>query len=164
MKRPANRLIAIAVAILVLPFLGLGVLVNVASAQQPDADAVKAAVYGVFAALSARDISKMEVLWVHDDNVAVLNVRDKTPSIGWDAGKKNWEAVIDFFSEVKAEPKEGPYIQINQGVASTTTVVAVQGKNKTGQPLSFTVLATQVYVKRGDRWLAVAHHASRAPD
>jgi ketosteroid isomerase-like protein len=159
-----NRIIAIAVAAVALLFLGLGMLVNSASAQQSDADAVKAAVYGVFAALSARDMSKMEALWVHDDNVVVINVRDKVPSIGWDAGKKNWEAVFDFFSEVSAVPKEGPHIQINQGTASTTTVVAVQAKNKAGQPLSFTVLATQVYLKRGDRWLAVAHHASRAPD
>jgi ketosteroid isomerase-like protein len=159
-----NRIIAVAAAALALLFLGLGMPVNSASAQQSDADAVKAAVYGVFAALSARDMSKMEALWVHDDNVVVINVRDKAPSIGWDAGKKNWEAVFDFFSEVSAVPKEGPHIQINQGSASTTTVVAVQGKNKAGQPLSFTVLATQVYLKRGDRWLAVAHHASRAPD
>ena len=159
-----NRIAAVAVSTAALLFLGLGMLVNNASAQQSDADAVKAAVYGVFAALSARDMSKMEALWLHDDNVVVINVRDKAPSIGWDAGKKNWEAVFDFFSEVSAVPKEGPHIQINQGTASTTTVVAVQGKNKAGQPLSFTVLATQVYLKRGDRWLAVAHHASRVPD
>jgi ketosteroid isomerase-like protein len=153
-----------AVAAPVLLLLGLGILVNGAAAQPSDADVVKTAVRSFFATLSARDMSKMEAIWAHDGNVVVINVRDKTPSIGWEAAKKNWEAVFDFFSEVNATPKEDPHVQFYQGVASTTAVVAVQGKNKAGQPLSFSVLATEVYVKRGDRWLVVAHHASRVPD
>ena len=43
-------------------------------------------------------------------------------------------------------------------------VVGVEGKNKSGQALSFTIIETQVYEKRGDRWLMVSHHASRVPE
>jgi hypothetical protein len=42
--------------------------------------------------------------------------------------------------------------------------VGVEGKNKSGQALSFTIIETQVYEKRGDRWLMVSHHASRVPE
>jgi hypothetical protein len=42
--------------------------------------------------------------------------------------------------------------------------VGVEGKDKRGQALSFTIIETQVYEKRGDRWLMVSHHASRVPD
>jgi ketosteroid isomerase-like protein len=158
-----NRIIAIAVAAATLPFLALGMFDNRASAQKSDAEAVKAAVYAFFAAVSSRDISRMEALWAHDNNVAVVNVRDKAPSIGWNAGRKNWEAVFDFFSEVNPKPAE-PHVQFIQGTALTATVVTLQGKTKAGQPISFTILASQAYVNRGDRWLAVAHHAHRTPD
>ena len=49
-------------------------------------------------------------------------------------------------------------------MASTTGVVGVAGKNKSGQALRFTIIETQVYEKRGDRWLMVSHHASRVPE
>jgi ketosteroid isomerase-like protein len=45
-----------------------------------------------------------------------------------------------------------------------TGVVGVEGKNKSGQALSFIIIETQVYEKRGDRWLMVSHHASRVPE
>jgi ketosteroid isomerase-like protein len=132
--------------------------------QQSDAEAVKAAVYAIYAALSARDMGMMEPLWVHNSDVVVVNVRNKVPSIGWDACKKNWQSVFDAYSEVRAVPEHAPHIQFLHGVASATSVIAVQGKNKAGQPLSLSVLSTQIFVKPGDRWLAVAHHASRVPD
>jgi ketosteroid isomerase-like protein len=108
-------------------------------------------------------MSKMDPLWVHGADVVVVNVPNKVPSIGWDAAKKNWEAVFDHWSEVSARPND-PHIQFIQGAASTTTIVTVNGKTKDGQPASQSVMATQIFVKHGQRWLAVAHHASRIPD
>ena len=40
----------------------------------------------------------------------------------------------------------------------------VQGRTKEDKPLSFRVIQTDVFEKRGDRWLLVSHHASRIPD
>jgi ketosteroid isomerase-like protein len=140
------------------------VLVNGASGQQSDTDAVRATLANFFVVLSSRDISKMEPLWVRDANVVLINPPDKAPSIGWDAVKKNWEARYDSFSEWSVTPKEASNVQINQGTAATTTLVSVQGKNKAGAPQGFSALVTQVFVKRGDRWLLVSNHASRVPD
>ena len=89
----------------------------------------------------------------------------KAPAIGWDAVKKDWQdGVFGFWAELKLSPKQAPQIHIDQGTAWTTGVVGVEGKNKSGQALSFTIIETQVYEKRGGRWLMVSHHASQVPE
>lgn len=96
--------------------------------------------------------------------MVLINPRDKVPAVGWNAVKKSWQdGVFGFWAELKLSPKQAPQIHINQGTASTTGVVALEGKNKSGQALNFTVIETQVYEKRGDRWLLVSHHGSRVP-
>jgi ketosteroid isomerase-like protein len=140
------------------------VTVQVAPAQQSETDTIKATLTSFFAALSSRDINKVDPLWVHDASVVLINPPDKTASIGWDAVKKNWETRFDSFSEWNVTPKEASNIQINQGTATTTTLVSVQGKNKAGAPQGFSALVTHVFVKRGERWLIVANHASRVPE
>src|SRR5262249_15985622 len=144
--------------------LSLMVVVHSATAQQSDVDAVKGTLNNFFVALSSRDINKMEPMWVRDTNVVLVNPPDKSPSIGWDAVGKNCEARFDTFSEWSVTPKEASNVQINQGTATTTTLASVQAKNKAGAPVSFAALVTHVFVKRGDRWLIVATHASRVPD
>jgi ketosteroid isomerase-like protein len=107
----------------------------------------------------------MQSVWAQEPYVVLINPRDKAPAVGWDAVKKDWQdAVFGFWAELKLSPKQAPQIHINQGTASTTGVVGVEGKNKSGQALSFTIIETQVYEKRGDRWLMISHHASRVPE
>ena len=84
---------------------------------------------------------------------------------GWDAVKKDWQdGVFGFWAELKLSPKHAPRIHIDQGTAWTTGLVGVEGKNKSGQALSFTIIETQVYEKHGDRWDMVSHHASQVPE
>ena len=35
---------------------------------------------------------------------------------------------------------------------------------KDGEPFEFTALGTNIYEKRGDKWLVVHHHASKAAE
>ena len=53
---------------------------------------VQATIDTFHAALNSLDMSKMESVWAHDPNVMLVNPRDKTIAIGWDAVKKDWEA------------------------------------------------------------------------
>ncbi len=111
------------------------------------------------------DIGKMQGVWAQEPYVVLINPRDKAPAVGWDAVKKDWqERVFGFWAELKLSPKQAPHIHVDQTTAWTTGVVGVEGKNKSGQALSFTIIETQVYEKRGDRWLMVSHHASRVPE
>jgi ketosteroid isomerase-like protein len=147
-------------------FIGVAafVLAQSSGAQQSDIDAVKQAQNSFFAAATARDAVKMQALWVVDGNVALLLPLDKVPAIGWDAAKKSWQARFDAFSEWTVAPKDAPNIQVNQGTAVTTTVISIKGTSKAGALQDYAVHLTQVFVKRGDRWLLVANHGARVPD
>jgi ketosteroid isomerase-like protein len=161
-----NRLATLTMTTVSLLFVGVALLAGDGIAQQrSDSDNVIAAVDAFHAALSNLDIGKMQNVWAQEPYVVLINPRDKAPAIGWDAVKKDWqEGVFGFWAELKLSPKQAPQIHINQGMASTTGVVGVEGKDKRGQALSFTIIETQVYEKRGDRWLMVSHHASRVPE
>jgi ketosteroid isomerase-like protein len=163
-----NRLATRAMTMVSLLFVGVTLLAGdgISHAQQrSDSDNVNAAVNAFHAALSNLDIGKMQSVWAQEPYAVLVNPRDKAPAIGWDAVKKDWQdGVFGFWAELKLSPKQAPQIHINQGTASTTGVVGVEGKNKSGQALSFTIIETQVYEKRGDRWLMVSHHASRVPE
>ena len=133
--------------------------------QRSDSDNVNAAVDAFHAALANLDIGKMQNVWAQEPYVVLVNPRDKAPAVGRVAVKKDWQdEVFGFWAELKLSPKQAPQIHINHGTASTTGVPGVEGKNKSGQALSFTIVETQVYEKRGDRWLMVSHHASRVPE
>lgn len=161
-----NRLATLAMTAVSLLFVGVALLMGDGIAQQrSDNDNVNAAVDAFHAALSNLDMGKMQNAWAQEPYVVLINPRDKAPAVGWDAVKKDWQdGVFGFWAELKLSPKQAPQIHINQGMASTTGVVGVEGKDKRGQALSFTIIETQVYEKRGDRWLMVSHHASRVPD
>jgi ketosteroid isomerase-like protein len=144
---------------------GLAVLPGKTVAQQSDTDKVKAAIDNFHAALSALDIKKMDDVWAHDSDVMLINPRDKTgPSIGWDAVRRNWEAVFAVWSELKVTQKDGPHIHINGNVAWADATAAVAGKPKTGDPVtSAPTFESTVLEKRGDRWVFVSHSAWRVP-
>ena len=163
-----NRLATLAMTALSLLFVGIALRAGsgIGYAQQrSDSDNVNAAVNAFHAALSNLDIGKMQNVWAQEPYVVLINPRDKAPAVGWDAVKKDWqERVFGFWGELTLSPKQAPHVHIDQGTAWTTGVVGVEGKNKSGQALSFTIVETQVYEKRGDRWLMVSHHASRVPE
>lgn len=90
-------------------------------AQQSDTASVSAAINGLHNALSALDVKKMDDLWVHDSYVTLVNPRDRTVTVGWDAVRKNWEATFAFWSELKVHQLgPEPNIHINGRVACLT--------------------------------------------
>src|SRR5260370_32382596 len=144
---------------------GLAVLAGNAVPQQSDPDKVKAAIDNFHAALSALDIKKMDDVWAHDSDVMLINPRDKTgPSIGWDAVRRNWEAVFAFWSELKVTQKDGPHIHINGNVPWADATASVAGKPKTGDPVTTApTFEATVLEKRGNRWVFVSHVPWRYP-
>ena len=146
-----NRLATLAMTTVSLLFVGVALLAGdgIGYAQQrSDSDNVKAAIDAFHAALSNLDIGRMQNVWAQEPYVV-----------------KDWQdGVFGFWAELKLSPKQAPHIHVDQTTAWTTGVVGVEGKNKSGQVLSFTITETQVYEKRGDRWLMVSHHASRVPE
>jgi ketosteroid isomerase-like protein len=144
--------------------LGLSLLSSTACAQQSDTDKIKATIDDFHAAISSLDIRKMDDLWAHEPYVMVINPRDKGVSVGWDAVRKNWETVFNFWTDLKVTKTDGPHIHINGGLAWADGIAVVAGKPKTGEPISNApTLETGILEKRGDRWLVVSWSAWRAP-
>lgn len=141
---------------------GLALIAGTAVAQQSDTDKVKAALDAFGAALSALDMGKMDAVWAHDADAMLINPRDKSVSVGWDAIKKNWEAVFGFWSELKVTRTGGP-IHVSGNVAWATSISDVVGKTKAGDAVNAPTLASDVFEKRGDKWLMVSHSAWRVP-
>jgi ketosteroid isomerase-like protein len=134
--------------------LGLASLSSVGLAQQSDQDKVKAALDAFYAALSARDMAKMDAVWAHDADAMLVNPRDKAITSGWDAIVKNWEVVFASWSEIKVTRTGGP-IHVSGNVAWAMGTADVAGK--------FSALNSDILEKRGDKWLLVSHGGWRAP-
>ena len=130
---------------------------------QDQAAGVKAAIDAYHQAIESRDLSKLEPLWAHDDNVFVVNPADKTISIGWDSVRKSWESTFDAIAEVKITQTDGPHVRTNDNMAWSTGMVTADVKFKSGDTRSAPTLETDVFEKSGGKWLLVSHVASRVP-
>jgi ketosteroid isomerase-like protein len=131
-------------------------------AQQSDPDKVKMALDAFYAALSARDMGKMDPVWAHEAHAMLVNPRDKSISVGWDAIRKNWETVFASWSELKVTRTGGP-IRVSGNVAWAMGTAEVAGKSKDGAAVNFVALNSDILEKRGDNWLMVSHSGWRAP-
>ena len=144
--------------------LGLALFATGAQAQQSADKAIVAAVDGVNTAISSRDLGKMEAIWAQEPYVMLANPRDKAPFYGPDAVKKGWETAFAFWSDFKVTRTGEVQVHATPTVAWSSSTADVQGRTKDDKPLSFRGIQTDVFEKRGDRWLLVSHHASRIPD
>jgi ketosteroid isomerase-like protein len=141
-----------------------GVLAQSSGAQSSEAENLSAQLNRYFAVASERDISKVGTFWVHDPGVVLVFPSDKQAAVGWEAVKQSYQARFDSVSEWKLSAKEAPHIQVHPGTAVTTTPVLIQATAKSGAAISYTLLFTQVFVRRDDQWLLVASHGSKVPD
>jgi ketosteroid isomerase-like protein len=124
---------------------------------------VKAAIDAYHAALGSLDISKMEPLWAHEPYVMLVNPRDKSITIGWDAVRKNWETSWQQYLELKVTQADGPHIHVNGDAAWSIGIANATIKPKAGDTITAPTLETDVFVNRGGKWLLVSHVASRVP-
>lgn len=76
---------------------------------------------------------------------------------------KDWEADLSPFSELNVTQAEGPHIHVNGNVAWQMGIAKAVGKLKTGAAVDALVAETDVFEKRGEKWLLVSHTASRLP-
>jgi ketosteroid isomerase-like protein len=137
---------------------------NIAAAQQPDIDGVKATIAGFHAALGTLDIGRVGEFWAHDANVMTINPRDKSISVGWEAVRKSYAATFAFWTELTVTQKDEPYIRVNGAVAWADGITMAAGKPKSGDPIAGVPnFETCVLEKRDGRWLLVARSVWRVP-
>ena len=147
----------------------LGVLsaTLVACATQPASDPselarVVATNEAFDAALSRRDIAAIDAAWAQDGTVTAIHPASKAPAVGWEAVHKSWEGAFANFPELSVALAD-PQVRITGSSAFVVGVETIRGRRPSGEQVEFFALTTNVYEKRGDRWLMVHHQASRSP-
>ena len=128
-----------------------------------DVDQVKAAFASYIAALSSRDIAKIEPPWAHDDSVTRVEPNSEVITVGWNAVRRNLESFFGGFSEMKIVVADGPYVQVVGDVGWTTSITPADARTKAGDALKFRVCTTQVFERRGGVWLVRSNIALPAP-
>jgi ketosteroid isomerase-like protein len=131
-------------------------------AQSRDAEAIKAANTGFYAALSARDLAALDRVWDHKGQVFNIFGVSKTPMIGWNAVRTGYEDLYNRFSEISVNMPE-PSIRQDGDCAVVIGVETQNVRLPNGESASALLPATNVFVKRDGRWLMVHHHSSRPP-
>jgi ketosteroid isomerase-like protein len=114
--------------------------------------------------LSAGSIERISAACAHDSDVTALHEASKEVAVGWQAVLDSWKAVpFHAFSELSVT-MASPAIKVNGSIAWVAGIEKVRGKMKDGGDFAWSALGTNIYEKRGDRWLMVHHHASKAAE
>jgi ketosteroid isomerase-like protein len=129
-----------------------------------DENAVLTANEIFYEALSAGSIEGISAVCAHDSDVTALHETSTEVAVGWRAVLDSWKAVpFETFAELSCLMPD-PVIKVHGTIARVAGLERVRGKTKSGESFVFTALGTNVYEKRGDRWLIVHHHASKAAE
>ena len=130
----------------------------------PEESAVRAANEAFYQALSAGSIEGISAACAHDSDVTALHETSTEVAVGWQAVLDSWKAVpFESFAELSCV-MTNPAVKVHGTIARVAGLERVRGKMKNGESFSFTALGTNVYEKRGDKWLIVHHHASKATE
>lgn len=136
--------------------------VDRAVAQTSDAEAIRAANTAFYAALSARDLSAVERVWLHEGQVFNIFGASRVPLTGWAAIRRGYEDLFSRFPELNVSMPE-PTIRQDGTVALVVGVESLRGRAPSGEAVSLSLPTTNVFVREGGRWLMVHHHSSRPP-
>jgi ketosteroid isomerase-like protein len=125
---------------------------------------VLAANQAFYQALSAGSIEGLSAACAHDPDVTALHETSTEVAVGWHAVLESWKAVpFEAFAELSVVMAD-PVIKVTGTTARVVGLEKVRGKMREGQDFAFTALGTNIYEKRGDKWLVVHHHASKAAE
>ena len=150
-----------AVASLTL-LIGLIAQVEPTSSQANDVDGIKTANDAYYSALSAHDISAMEKVWAKDGQVSNIFSAAKSPSFGLSAIRADYEDLFKRLGSVSVVMTV-PSVRQQGDLALVTGVETAEGKLPNGEPVKFSPVATNVFVKQDAQWLMIHHHTSRPP-
>jgi ketosteroid isomerase-like protein len=129
-----------------------------------DEEAVLNANQKFYEALSAGSIEGISAACAHDPDVTALHETSTEVAVGWPAVLDTWKAVpFESFAELSCVMTK-PAIKVHGSVAWVAGLESVRGKTKNGEAFALTALGTNIYEKRGDSWLIVHHHASKAAE
>jgi SnoaL-like domain len=113
-----------------------------------------------YRALESSVLERMEEVWAHEDWVRCVHPGWEM-IVGWPRVRESWEMIFEGGQRMRASPSE-VWVQIRDDMAWVTCLenITVFGESSFD---SAQAAATNLFMRRDDRWLMVHHHASPIP-
>ncbi|HEY2934203.1 MAG TPA: nuclear transport factor 2 family protein [Acidobacteriota bacterium] len=127
---------------------------------QPPEDLVLAVNEAFYQALQSLDIEAMEAVWLHKEWVYCVHPGWQAIS-GWDQVRQSWEAIF--------ANTENLTIRLHQitlqicGLVAWLTCTEEINSGSGEETQASLAQSTNIYMKVGDEWKLVHHHASPVP-
>lgn len=128
-------------------------------ASDDDLIAIKLANEQFYRALTNLDLSAMETIWAHDEAVRCIHPGWEIVE-GWDSVRRTWELIFNSTSGLQVEPSEVK-VRVEGPMAWVCCLETITSREVEGGIT--TARATNLFIRRGDLWKMVLHHASQVP-
>ncbi len=137
----------------------LGAMPATRAQQTNDLERVRAVSRQFVAAIVARDINAMDIVWAHESYASFIGPLSTTVVVGWDGVRQAWQMRFGQFDRVTIS-MDKPHIRIEGEAAWAVGMEKVDLLRKDGKTISFDAFVTNVFENKGGQWLLVAHHAT----
>ena len=110
--------------------------------------------------LETQDLDGMETLWVREDWVRCIHP-GRDVLVGWDAIRQSWEQIFAGTNWIRVAPTS-----VDIHVLGPIAIVACSENITTARDGDLGVAvaqATNLFLRTGEGWKMVVHHASPAP-
>jgi ketosteroid isomerase-like protein len=122
-----------------------------------DREAVIAANRAFYDAFESLDVEKMQAVWLEDQSIVCIHPGWRKLT-GWGPIMQSWERIFDNVFEMKFDLGELE-VMISGDLAVVIVEENLTQRGYDGATRSV-VLATNVFQRAGNKWLAVLHHGS----
>jgi len=127
--------------------------------------AVKDADEGFYAALAAMftgDVTSMENVWSHADDVVYMGPVPALFHKGWKAIDEDWvqQAKMKLGGSIEVLERQ---IKVGGDLAVVHVMAKTKGQDPKDTANQFTIRGTNVFRKEGGAWKLIAHHSDPLP-
>ena len=133
---------------------------HTAREKQTPEEAVRAANQRFYAAFESLNLAEMEAVWAHDDAVECVQPGWEL-LLGWEEVRERWARIFTNIKRVRVA-LSGVWVRVEGEVGWVACTARITTAFADGFDEA-TVQATNIFLRREDQWLLVAHHASPLP-
>ena len=127
------------------------------TSDQAEIEAVKAANQRFYEAFGALDIQQMDEVWANSETDMCVHPGWQA-LVGWDNIRASWAGIFDNTTLMHFNVQ---YLNVVvHGDAAWVTCIEHISSVLQGRASNFGILSTNIFIRSGDGWRMVAHHAA----
>jgi ketosteroid isomerase-like protein len=125
-----------------------------------DEEQIREANRHFYLALEGLDLERMDRVWLHDDDVKCIHPGWELLS-GWEEVRESWARIFQNTARMQVAISNVE-VQIHADVAWVVCNENITSTTESGFDTAL-LLATNIFLRRGENWLMMHHHASPIP-